>query len=130
MRICSGMVLFWTSFREEESLKAEVCASSLLWRNKELFELEDQGPSGSTIVRGELLKGKDIDLGRFSVGDCMLQDGIEPCFGDAKRCCEVPIRTDDFLAGLPSGFGAFQATSESGGESYAKDLVSLAGYKL
>ena len=63
-------------------------------------------------------KGKDIDLGdlEFSVDDCMLP-GWDPNldFGDGSGTSEVPIPDfDDFFAGLPSGFDAPQATSESG----------------
>ncbi|KAF3488889.1 hypothetical protein F2Q69_00053615 [Brassica cretica] len=63
-------------------------------------------------------EGKDIDLGdlEFSVDDCMLP-GWDPnlTFGDGSGTSEVPIPDfDDFFAGLPSGFDAPQATSESG----------------
>ncbi|KAF3535283.1 hypothetical protein F2Q69_00022502 [Brassica cretica] len=63
-------------------------------------------------------KGKDIDLGdlEFSVDDYMLP-GWDPdlAFGDGSGTSEVPIPDfDDFFAGLPSGFDAPPATSESG----------------
>ncbi|KAG2287821.1 hypothetical protein Bca52824_047425 [Brassica carinata] len=63
-------------------------------------------------------KGKDIDLGdlEFSVDDCMLP-GWDPvlAFGDGSGTSEVPIQDfDDFFAGLPSGFDAPPAMSESG----------------
>uniref|UniRef100_A0A0D3BGJ1 Uncharacterized protein n=1 Tax=Brassica oleracea var. oleracea TaxID=109376 RepID=A0A0D3BGJ1_BRAOL len=63
-------------------------------------------------------EGKDIDLGdlEFSVDDCMLP-GWDPnlAFGDGSGTSEIPIPDyDDFFAGLPSGFDAPPATSESG----------------
>ena len=83
-------------------------------------ETEDQGPNIAPAIatRPDPLKGKDIDLGdlEFSVDDCMLP-GWDPnlAFGDGSGTSEVPIPDfDDFFAGLPSGFDAPQATSESG----------------
>ncbi|KAF3534430.1 hypothetical protein DY000_02038890 [Brassica cretica] len=87
-------------------------------------EPEDQGfnagPNAApTIVTGQnSLKGKDIYLGdvEFLVDDCMLP-GWDPNldFGDGSGASEVPIPDFDyFFTGLPSGFDAPQATSESG----------------
>uniref|UniRef100_A0A0D3AS03 Uncharacterized protein n=1 Tax=Brassica oleracea var. oleracea TaxID=109376 RepID=A0A0D3AS03_BRAOL len=99
-------------------------------------EPEDQGPNAGpnavpTIVSGpKSSNGKDIDLGdlEFSVDDRMLP-GWDPnlAFGDGSGTSEVPIpHFDDFFAGLPSGFDAPQATTESGRPrvSSRKDLAS------
>ncbi|KAF2544149.1 hypothetical protein F2Q68_00030886 [Brassica cretica] len=92
---------FWTSFTPKRVRKALSPNAAL------------------TIVTGpNSSKGKDIDLGdlEFSVDDRMLP-GWDPnlAFVDGSGTSEVPIPDiDDFFAGLPSGFDAPQATSESG----------------
>uniref|UniRef100_A0A0D3ATI4 Uncharacterized protein n=1 Tax=Brassica oleracea var. oleracea TaxID=109376 RepID=A0A0D3ATI4_BRAOL len=72
--------------------------------------------SSTSLVNSS--KGKDIDLGylEFSVDDCMLP-GWDPdlAFDDGSCTSEVPIPDfDDFFSGLPLGFDAPPATSESG----------------
>ncbi|KAF3583456.1 hypothetical protein F2Q69_00029419 [Brassica cretica] len=100
----------------------DIIAMRDLLRNGPLSDSkpEDQGPNAApTIVTGpNSSKGKDIDLGdlEFSVDDCMLP-GWDPnlAFGDGSGTSEVLILDfDDFFAGLPLGFDAPQATSESG----------------
>ncbi|KAG2251416.1 hypothetical protein Bca52824_081552 [Brassica carinata] len=59
----------------------------------------------------------------------MTRMGSDLAFGDGSECGEVPIRTDDFFAGLPSGRCSSSYLTVGRPKVAAKDLVSSAALR-